>query len=62
MANPDPTSNLLERLIPHVVAIVFIGVCCALILCGEDGVFKNILLTLVGYYFGQVSRSGNKTK
>jgi hypothetical protein len=47
----------LNRIAPSIIAILVIIVCFVLLLCGKNGAFKNILLTLVGYYFGQASRN-----
>ena len=45
--------EMLHKLLPDLIAILMILVCTALILCGHDGAFRNILSALVGYYFGQ---------
>lgn len=53
-------TETLHRIAPYIIAILLILVCFVLLLCGKDGIFKNILATLVGYYFGSVSRGNNR--
>ena len=49
----------LNKIAPSIIAILLVIVCFVLLLCGRNGVFKNILMALVGYYFGQASRANN---
>jgi hypothetical protein len=53
----DDKAALIQRFIPDIIAILLVIICTLLILCGHDGIFKNILSALVGYYFGQKTLS-----
>lgn len=56
MTSMKSVQETLHSLAPFIIAGLLIIVCFVLLLCGKDGAFKNILATLVGYFFGQASR------